>query len=374
MARERVRPTHRREAAASDSSETGSIRTRTGSGCREEASQRVERGGGGDGEAGISRGAGGSPVSPEPRAAGGDGTTDLGLLSLALIWGVNFSVIKVGLEELHPLAYNALRFPLAALVLLLLVRLRTSRRPRIRREDWPLLVGLGILGNVAYQLLFIFGMDATLAGNAAILLATTPVWTTLLSTALGHERPPVGVWIGVGVTLAGMVLVVLGGERSVEVGRQTLVGDLMMVGSSVVWSVYTVGGRRLTQRYGSLRVTGWTLWVGTVGLVAMGAPFLLRTPLGRVSPVAWGSVVYAGVFAIGLAYALWYRGVRRLGSSRTAVYSNLVPVVALVVAWAWLGERPSALQVVGALAVIGGLTLARTARRGRGGGLEQPLE
>lgn len=303
-----------------------------------------------------------------------DRSTDLGLLSLALIWGINFSVIKVGLEELHPLAFNALRFPLAALVLLVLLRLRPGDRPPIRGRDWPRLVGLGILGNVVYQLLFIFGIDATLAGNAAILLATTPVWTTLLSTALGHERPPAGVWFGVAATLAGMVLVVVGGERSVEVGAETLTGDLMMVGSSIVWSLYTVGGRDLTRRYGSIRVTAWTLWVGTLGLVPLGAPFLLRGPLGDLSAVAWASVFYAGVFAIGLAYALWYRGVQRLGSSRTAVYSNLVPVVALVAAWIWLGERPSLLQLLGALAVIGGLTAARLARRGREPVPEPPLE
>ena len=303
-----------------------------------------------------------------------DRSTDIGLLSLALIWGINFSVIKVGLAELHPLGFNALRFPLAALVLLLLLRLRPGDHPPIRRKDWPHLVGLGLLGNVVYQLFFIFGIDATLAGNAAILLATTPVWTTIFSALVGHERPPAGVWLGVAGTVAGMVLVVLGGERSVSVGADTLTGDLMMVGSSVVWSIYTVGGRNLTRRYGSVRVTAWTLWVGTLVLVPMGAPFLLGTPLTEVSLLAWGSVVYAGVLAIGLAYALWYRGVRRLGSSRTAVYSNLVPVVALVVAWIWLGERPTFLQLLGAAAVVGGLTVARTARRRAVPEPEPPLE
>jgi len=288
--------------------------------------------------------------------------TDLALLGMAVIWGVNFSVIKVALEELHPLAFNALRFPLAAGTLYLLVRARSGPIPPIRREDVPRLVGLGILGNVAYQLLFIFGIDATLAGNAAILLAVTPVWTILLSTLVGDERPPLSTWLGAAATVAGMVLVVLGGRRRVTLGGSTVTGDLMMVGASLIWAVYTVGGRGLTERYGPLRVTAWTLWVGTAGLVAMGMPFLLRTPLGRISPSAWGGVVYAGVLAIGIAYLIWYTGVRRLGSSRTAVYSNLVPVVGLVTAWAWLGEEPTALQIGGACVVIGGLTVARLSR------------
>ncbi|MFW6199391.1 MAG: DMT family transporter [Gemmatimonadota bacterium] len=286
----------------------------------------------------------------------------MGLLSLSLIWGVNFPVIKVALAELHPLAFNALRFPLAALVLFVLVRRRRRPGPPIRKEDWPLLFALGILGNIGYQLLFIFGLDATLAGNAAILLATTPVWTTLFSTVLGHERPPLATWLGIFATLGGMVLVVGGGSRAIGFEEQALTGDVMMIAAAVVWSAYTVGGRDLTRRYGALRVTGWTLWVGTAGLVAIGIPHLTRTELSEVSPLAWAGVAYAGVFALGVAYTLWYNGVRRLGSTTTALYSNLVPVVALVAAWLWLGERPSLVQLVGAAAIIAGITAARVYR------------
>jgi len=284
---------------------------------------------------------------------------DGGLLFLALIWGVNFSVIKVALEELPPLAFNGLRFPLAALVLFGLLRVRHSPRPPIRRQDWPRLFALGVLGNVGYQLLFIYGLDATLAGNAAILLATTPVWTTLFASVLGQERPPMATWLGILATLGGMVLVVAGGSRSLDFRSDALVGDLMMIGAAVVWSAYTVGGRDLTRRYGALRVTAWTLWIGTVGLVAMGIPHLARTVLTEISWMAWAGVAYAGVFALGIAYTLWYAAVRRLGSSSTAIYSNLVPVVALGVAWIWLGEVPTWIQLVGAAAVIAGITIAR---------------
>lgn len=275
---------------------------------------------------------------------------------------MNFPVIKVALAELHPLAFNALRFPLAALVLFVLVRRRRGPGPPIRKEDWPLLFALGVLGNIGYQLLFIFGLDATLAGNAAILLATTPVWTTLFSSVLGHERPSVATWSGILATLVGMVLVVGGGSRALGFEEDSLVGDLMMIAAAVVWSAYTVGGRDLTRRYGALRVTGWTVWVGTVGLVAMGLPHLARTSLGEVSFLAWAGVAYAGVFALGVAYTLWYNGVRRLGSTATALYSNLVPVVALVAAWLWLGERPSLMQLAGAAAIIAGITVARIYR------------
>lgn len=290
---------------------------------------------------------------------------ELGLLVLALIWGVNFSVIKASLDQLDPLAFNALRFPLACGALLLGLRLFRGPLELPRPEDRGRVVALGLLGNAVYQLFFIYGLDRTRAGNAALLLATVPVWTTLFSTARKHERPTSRVWIGVVGTFLGMILVVSGGGAALRLGGATLTGDLLTVSAAVLWSIYTVGSRDLVVRYGSLPMTAWTLWAGTPVLVLLGAPALVGTDWAELTPLAWGGVVYAGLLAIGLAYLLWYRGVQRIGNTRTAVYSNLVPVVALLVAWAWLSEEPTGLQLAGAAVILGGLTLTRHHRPGR---------
>jgi drug/metabolite transporter (DMT)-like permease len=291
----------------------------------------------------------------------GTASTDLGLLAMALIWGINFPLIKASLAELPPLVFNALRFPLAAITVLVILRAK-GRVSWPDRRDWPRVVALGVLGNVVYQAFFIFGVNATLAGNAAILLATTPIWTLALSTLRGHERPGGVVWVGILATLSGMVLVVLGGGLSVGIRGATFRGDLLMIGAGMSWSAYTVGSRRLVEKYGSLPVTAWTLWIGSAGLVLLGLPSLLHTPLHQVPAFAWGGVAYAGILAIGLAYLLWYRGVQRIGNSRTAAYTNLTPVVAMAVAWACLGEKPLTLQILGAGIVLVGLAVARTGR------------
>ena len=199
-----------------------------------------------------------------------DRFTNLGLLGVALIWGANFSIVKEALQELTPLTLNALRFPLASLLLVgILWRRDLLQLPA--REDLGRVLALGVVGNIIYGLLFIFGLSLTRAGNASLLLATVPVWTILLSYFLGHKRPSALVWLGVTGTLSGMVLVVVGGG-GLGSGSGTLVGDLLMIASAIGWSVYTVGSRNLIQRYGPMRVTAWTLWVGTIGLVAAGLP------------------------------------------------------------------------------------------------------
>ena len=289
---------------------------------------------------------------------------DLGLLLLAGIWGVNFTVVKVILEQIEPLALNALRFPLAAIALAVMVRSRPGLA-RPAREDVPRILLLGALGNVAYQLCFIYGIDWTRAGNASLLLSTTPVWTVILSALAGHERPTRWVTFGVTGTLVGMVLVVLGSGDEISLGSNTIRGDLMIVLSSIIWSIYTVAGRAPVARYGALRMTAWNLYAGTPILVLIGLPAVMRTDFTVVKAGTWLGIAYTGFLAIGLAYILWYHGVQNLGNNRTAIYSNLVPVAALATAWFWLHESPTPLQLAGAGVILLGLTIARLAQSAR---------
>jgi drug/metabolite transporter (DMT)-like permease len=285
--------------------------------------------------------------------------TDLGLVVLTLVWGLNFAVVKGALELIPALAFNALRFPIAALTVYLILRMQ-GPLTLPDRKDLPKLALLGIGGNGIYQLLFIHGLDRTSAGNSALILATVPVWTLLLSAAAGEARLDRRILLGITTTLLGMGFVVLGGEAQVGFQGTTLPGDLMILGSALLWALYTVGSRGLILRYGSVPVTAWTLWAGTLPLVLLGVPELRVLDWGEIPVLAgWGAVVFAGVLALGLSYVLWYRGVHRLGSARTAVYSNLVPVVAVLSAWPLLGEIPGPLQWVG-MGVIGfGIILTR---------------
>ena len=165
-----------------------------------------------------------------------DITTDLGLLLIVLIWGVNFSVLKVLLLELDPLALNALRFPMAAIALWILVR-RLDGVSKPHPEDLRRIITLGFLGNVAYQLCFIFGVDSTFAGNASLLLATTPVWTLFLSSVAGHERPGGWAMIGVAGTLIGIFMVIMGSRDAVTLGSSPMRGDLLILIASVLWAM-----------------------------------------------------------------------------------------------------------------------------------------
>lgn len=287
------------------------------------------------------------------------------LIAMSVIWGVNFAVAKVALEHLTPLAFNALRFPMAALLLFLVLR-RNGPILLPTREELPIVLTLGILGNLLYQFSFIFGLDRSSAADASLLLAGTPVVTALMTALLGQERIPPRVWFGVLATTSGVGLIVLGGTRD-HGGTSTLLGTLLMFGAVVTWAFYTVGSRPLVDRHGPLPVTAWTLWIGAAGLFVAGFRDLTRLDFGQLSALTWACVIYAGVLSIGLAYMFYYYGVSRLGNTRTGAYSNLVPAFALLAAWLWLGQPPKLFQVIGAAVIIAGVTVAQS------GSLKRPV-
>lgn len=280
------------------------------------------------------------------------------LLAMSVIWGVNFAVSKVALEQLSPLAFNALRFPMAALLLVIVLR-RSGPIPLPERAELPRVLVLGLLGNLLYQMCFIFGLDRTSAANASLLLAGTPVVTALMTAALGQERIRRRAWIGVVATLFGVGMIVLGTARSGQAAG-TMAGNVLMIGAVLTWSFYTVGSRPLVDRHGPLPVTAWTLWIGSFGIFLAGVPELMRADLAAVNALTWACIIYAGVLSIGVAYMFYYFGVSRLGNTRTGAYSNLVPVFALLAAWLWLGEGTKLFQIVGAAVIIGGVTVAQS--------------
>ncbi len=283
--------------------------------------------------------------------------TDGLLLLMALIWGVNFAVVKFATGLLAPLAFNMLRIGLVVAVLFALSFLGGYVLPRGR--DRVKLVGLGMLGNGLYQVFFIEGIARTRAGDAALLIAAAPALMATLGWLRGSERTgPRGI-AGILLSLVGIALVVFGDAGSSGGGSSRFLGDALILAGCLCWSLYTVLLKPYTERIEGIPLSAVTMAGGAVPLVLVSASSLAHTDWPAVTPGAWAAVAYSGLFALALAYLFWYRGVKMLGPTRTGMYSNLQPVIALVVAWATLGETPLVPQLAGAACILSGLVLTR---------------
>jgi drug/metabolite transporter (DMT)-like permease len=300
----------------------------------------------------IEAGLGAEATGPVP----GWGWTESALAMMVLVWGVNFAVVKSALAVFEPLAFNAMRFVVASVFVGIVLRVQGALVLPERRH-LARIVALGLLGNVAYQMCFILGLARTRAGSAALILALTPILTAFFSMLTGHERPGWRTWAGAALSVLGIGLVT--GAGALLEGHAALVGNLILVVAAAVWALYTVGARPIVDRYGSIQTTAWTLWVGTIGLVALGTPALLCQRWEVVGAKAWGGLFFSALFAIGLAYLIWYRGVERIGNTRTAIFSNLTPVVAMIAAAVLLKESPTGWAVLGAVLTLGGVMVVR---------------
>lgn len=280
---------------------------------------------------------------------------EISLVGMAVIWGVNFSVMKYGTQAMVPMVYNALRMGLACVILLAIAHSQHGIRPS--PQDRRKLLGLGVLGHFIYQMLFVSGLALTRAGTAALVVAASPAAVAIVARAGGHERLPMRAVWGIILSISGVMLVVSGSvsaDGSAHIG-----GDLLILAAVVVWAFYTTGLVPLAQRVDPSHVAAWTLVGGVVPLIIVATPSLLTTDWGAVTPLTWGAVAYSGILAMVIAYLFWYNGVRLIGPTRTAMFANLQPIVAVLFAWAMLGEVPTLFQGLGAAAVLGGLYLAR---------------
>jgi drug/metabolite transporter (DMT)-like permease len=291
------------------------------------------------------------------------GLTDLSLLLMALIWGVNFSVVKYGTTVIDPLAYNAVRVALAAVSLVLIAHIFARGDSTVAgwpaRRDALALVGLGALGNGLYQAFFVEGVARTRASDAALVIAATPAFIALFGRMRGVERISRRGMLGIALSIAGIALVVAGTADEGAARRATLIGDLLILAGALCWAVFAVFLQPYTQRIGGLHLSALTMVGGMIPLLAIAAPALSTTHWRTVPALAWVAITYSGLGALVIAYLFWYHGVRVLGPTRTAMYSNVQPVFAVLAAWIVLGEVPTALQSVGAVSILTGLVLTR---------------
>jgi len=298
---------------------------------------------------------------PEREADNRFGSIDLMLLLMTIIWGANFSAIKYSLEDLLPLSFNGLRFALASLTLLT-IALASGINLRVSRGDGWRLFGLGLLANAIYQSIFITGMAHTRTGNAALIVATSPLFIAVISRIRKQEYFTRWGLVGLMLALAGIVMVILSGQSAVQFG-ETIVGDCLLVLSTICWSFYTVWAKRLVNLYGAMKATTIMMIMGTPVFLVICAPSLIKQDWTRVRPESWAGVVYSALFAIALAHFIWNYAVRKIGSTRTAIYSNITPVTAMIIAWIVLGERPTAGQITGAAIIFLGLYMVRGGMR-----------
>jgi drug/metabolite transporter (DMT)-like permease len=280
------------------------------------------------------------------------------LLLVAALFGGTWPAGKVAVDHVAPLTVATARFVLASVLLIAIARVGRRPLPLPSRHDLPLILLLGFTGIAAYQAFFLIGLERTPASDGAILVpGLIPVLTTLLAWRVYHQRPTRVVALGFAIALVGLVIVV---DPAGAVSNRRLVGDLILVGASVTWAIYTILGREVLNRFDAYAATTYASAVGALMLL----PFSV-TGWGRLMHAGagtWASIVYLAPLGTVLAFVLYYEGVKTLGASRAAAFTLLVPVFGVSSSIVVLGEPLRAGLAVGGVIVLLGLWLVQRPR------------
>jgi drug/metabolite transporter (DMT)-like permease len=283
---------------------------------------------------------------------------ELLLLLVVTIWACNYPVAKYGISGLNLYIFNALRFVTAALLIAFVYFARSPWIP-IRKADWPALIRAGLVANVLYQVAFILGLSLTTAGNSAILLATAPLWTVVIYSRIQKEKIGRQIWLGMPVSLLGIVMVVLGSTKKVELGTTALIGDLICVGAAFLWAFNTNLQKPLLLHYSPTQVAFVMVSIGAIGLSLFAISPAMSTAWSSIHWTYIAAALVSGTLAIGASNVMWSYGVKRLGPNRTGNFGNLIPILALGVSYVTLGEQLSFIQAGGTAMTLFGVWFAR---------------
>ena len=276
---------------------------------------------------------------------------------------------KVALRAVPSVALVAFRVAGAALAFILIGVLR-GRIGSIQKRDWPLLIASSLLGVVLNQWLFVKGLSLTSVINATVLGTLIPVFTLLVSIALGIDRASFRRLIGICLAAAG-VLYLIGPERA-EFSANTRLGDLLLVTNSICYGAYIAISKDLMKRYSALTVITWIFIVGSVFTVPFGAVSVSHTPLAEVKPVIWLAIAYIVLVPTVGAYYLNAWALGRVAPSTVAVYIYLQPLIAFSLAPLLLGEKLSWRTLIAALLIFTGVLVVT--RRGRSRAIREVTE
>ena len=275
-------------------------------------------------------------------------------LGVIVIWGLNFVVMKIGLQSLSPMMLGALRFAAASLPFLLFVG-----RPAL---PWRFIVAYGLAQGVGQFGLLFLGLHLGMtAGMASVVMQTQAFFTLIMAATVLGERARPTQWLGLVIAFVGLLMIA--GAHGEGARQMTLAGFVLTLGAAFMWAVSNLVARRAAQA-GAYEPFPFIVWSSLVPIV----PFLLLSAwvdgparmaqqLAGFDGRAWFAVLYLALLATLLAYSLWTKLLQRHPAGRVTPFSLLVPVVGLVAAMTFLGEVPTPLQWAGTATVLAGMVV-----------------
>jgi drug/metabolite transporter (DMT)-like permease len=293
---------------------------------------------------------------------------ELLILSVVIIWGINYTIAKYGLLEFTAIEFTAVRMMVAA-PLLLLLTFFIEKSLYMERKDIPRLIIVSTVGIVLYQTLFMETVQYTSATNASLLISISPIFTTLFAIFLKQEKFSSRKLIGSMIAFVGATLVLVAGHSLTS----SFYGNGIGLITSICWGLYPVLAGPLIKKYSALRVTAWSALVGAIPLLLLSGPHVFVMPFHITHGMTWFALLYSIFFVTVFGLVMWYVGIQKIGASHTMVYMYITPLVAVLFAAIWANEYVSFQQIIGGIIIFFGLWFVKSEKIEAHSTVQEPI-
>lgn len=284
------------------------------------------------------------------------------LVVAVIIWGSAFAVTKASLAEVPPVLFAFLRYVIASVLLAVFVVFSGKLAKIPRPVPWTAIALMGASGVFLYTIVYNLSLVYTSAAQGALVQSFIPIVTALFAAFFLKETLSPIRLLGIGVSIAGIFLIMLFAAESAD-APDSFLGNALMLLSVLFWAAYTLFAKRLAN-FDPLVITAGATIFGTILLAPAALYELGGTNFPPISASGWTGVIYLGVFSSAVAMLLYNRSLQHLNAGQTANFLNLMPVVAVLIAVVFLGERPTFWQIAGGTLVLFGVWISLQKRRG----------
>lgn len=293
----------------------------------------------------------------------------LRLLGVSLLWGINYVASSYLLREFSPIFLSYSRLILTSLFLIS-VGVIAGKMKWPTKPQWMLLLLVGFFGTLLNQYFYFIGLQDSTAGNAALIVALTPVLTTILARVFLGEMITIVKLTGTVIAFMGVVLIVIFGGKSLSISH----GDVYILLGTLALSVSLLLVRRLTNSLSSYDITILSTVIGTV---LMTPAAIMESVQGRMhlstDVYPWIIIALVAIIGQGLAGFWWNQGVSVVGASSSAMFMNIPPFIAIIASYFILGDPIHGTQIVGGVLILLGVALSNSRIQLRGTKAVKPV-
>jgi drug/metabolite transporter (DMT)-like permease len=274
---------------------------------------------------------------------------------VVLVWGANFGIVKSAYQDLPPILFAALRFTASGILLLTATYWR-EKGVRIRKEDLGKVVIVGVLGLGFYQILWSVGLNLTSATNSALIVSTQPLIGALYVDMIKNESVGKRQYWNMLLALAGVVLVILKPTAKLHFSLHTLFGDLLTLIAGFCSTIFfSAWSKSLLKIYSPLRLMSYCMITGSFILWIAALLSVQQVAWDQIGEKAWWSMGYAVVFSGMVGHVFWYKGIERIGVTKTLVYTYFIALCAVLFNYFFMGEKIYSQQILGGVLILLGV-------------------